>query len=118
MSKHIFHQSVNGAPHEVQIGWDKPLQQYYANILAIVADDEPLGEDHEECLVWSDCDYGVWPMSLTDIIHEVTRRGFSIPDGLLANVMQDCRDNAVNQYCFYEPPQNINSSPPFTPSPL
>lgn len=118
MSKHIFNQSVNGAPYEVQIGWDKPLQQYYANILAIVAEGEPEDEDYNECLTWSDCESSKWPMSLDDIVREITNRGFDIPNGLLNNVLIDRQCDAVNQYRFYDTHPEGNICLSSVPSPL
>ena len=38
MSKHIFTQELDNQRYEVQIGWDKPTQEYYGLILGWVKD--------------------------------------------------------------------------------
>lgn len=104
MSKHIFEQEIEGQRHEVQIGWDKPTQQYYGMILGWMND--PLSQEngYYDDLIWSTiCHYPMTQSpSLEDIEQDITQRGFNIPDGLLNTVREDRFRNAVNEMTFYE----------------
>ncbi len=101
MSKHIFEQVVAGGRYEVQIGWDKPTQQYYGMILEWVEDKETPDGGYYDFPVWSDMDESLAPLSLETIAEKITQRGFTIPGDLLQNVVSDKWRNAVNEFKFY-----------------
>lgn len=105
MSKHIFEQDIEGQRCEVQIGWDKPTQQYYGMILGWVNDPLSREDGYYDDLIWSTmCHY---PMAqsplLEDIEQDITQRGFNILDGLIDNVREGRRRNAVNEMTCYKP---------------
>lgn len=115
MSKHIFKQEVAGIKHEIQIGWDKPLQHYYGTILAAFDEDTPEGKTYYDDIIWMN----IFPpvvYSLEGIAQEITKRGFTIPDRLLDNVSEDRYNNAVNKFQHYDagalPPQAHTPQPP------
>jgi len=117
MSKHIFEQTVDDQTMQVQIGWDRPMQNYYGVISPWVED-----ADMEEGGYFDDCDplfsnlFSPKKLSLDEIAEEVTKRGLIIPDGLLNNVINDQWHNTANKITIYENGQtkyhDFNTSAP------
>lgn len=117
MSKHIFEQTVDDQTMQVQIGWDRPMQNYNGVISPWVED-----ADMEEGGYFDDCDplfsnlFSLQKLSLDEITEELTNRGLVIPDGLLNNVINDQWRNAVNEITVYNNGQiktfDLNASAP------
>lgn len=104
MSKHIFNQTLGNQKYEIQIGWDKPLQEFYGTILGFIEDTGSDGDGYFDDLIWSSIFLKSRPFDLEPIITEITGRGFLIPDGLIDNVKADRCRNAVNEHTFYDAP--------------
>lgn len=49
--------------HEVVVGWDNPLQTFFAQVYDLKATEDDLGEGDEVMLVW----VGTQPRQITDI---------------------------------------------------
>ena len=101
MSKHIFKQTLGETDYEIQIGWDKPLQQYYGAIFAEVEEEIEAGKIYYDEIVWMNIFTPV-VYSLEEIAREITQRGFTIPNRLLENVREDCINNMVNKFQHYD----------------
>ncbi len=102
MSKHIFEETLNGQKYEIQLGWDNPLQRYYGVIIGWVLDTDADDGGYFDDLVWSNIYQTPHLCSLQQIATEITKRGFTIPEGLLDNVYHDKTHNISNQRRFYE----------------
>lgn len=114
MSKHIFKQTVNGREHEIQIGWDRLLQQYYGTIIAAIEVDTPEGKTYEDDVIWMNI-FSPVVYSLEGIAQKIVKRGFTIPDGLLENVREDRYNDAGNTVQDYDtdtPPQQAHTLQP------
>ena len=118
MSKHIFSQQLDDQRYEVQIGWDKPTQEYYGLIIGWVQDSDCEEGGYFDDLVWSNKYTSKDALTLNDIANEITQRGFTLPDTLLDNVEQDRLRNAVNEFRFYDDPPAMNSQPQASQYPL
>ena len=99
MSQHIFTQTLGTQTYEIQVGWDRPTQEYYGQILGWVASHNNNQSGYFDDLVW--CSLSSGPLSLEAIAEEITGRGFTLPDGLLDNVRNDRYHNAANVMRFY-----------------
>ncbi len=104
MSKHIFNQLLNNQKYEIQIGWDKPLQEFYGTILGFIESTDNDCDGYFDDLIWSSIFLKNRPCDLEPIIKEIIDRGFLIPDGLIDNVKADSCRNSVNEYTFYDAP--------------
>ena len=114
MSKHIFEQTKQGRRYEIQLGWDKPLQQYYGMILGWAVDPEFRRGGYFDEIIWSTIDALPAGYSLENIAAAITQRGFTIPPGLLDNVRHDKTYNISNQWRFYESESNTGQTPAIT----
>lgn len=99
MSQHIFRSTHNGSPVEVQIGFDRPTQCYYAVVSPVIvvngqeALDDPIYSNLEE-----EC-----PETLTFDFFKFKLRelGIEIPDGLREAVEEDRRMGRMNHEVRY-----------------
>jgi hypothetical protein len=77
--------------HTVRIGWDKPLQTYFVQVLDPDAeecnDDTPAQPEGDNPSIWLGCDFG----EITDAAAaiEIVRPYAEIPAGLLAHLKAD-----------------------------
>ena len=114
MSKHIFEQTIEGQTYEVQLGWDKPMQVFYGVISPWVEDETWEEGGYFDDPVWSNL-FVEKNLPLGEIEEECCRRGFTIPDGLLENVVSDMVRNAVNEVKYYGDRED-KSGPPIEPT--
>ena len=110
MSKHIFTATIDQKNYEIQIGWDKPTQEYYGMILGFTEDPTEENGGYFDDMIWSSM-FSTPPIyTLEDIENEISKRGFIIPEGLLTNVVLDMHRNAVNEHRFYNQPEPIKNT--------
>lgn len=90
MSRHIFEQqsTIDGDTYRVQMGWDKPLQQFYCVIWVLPEEEESIYSN----LYDSTPEKSLWYFE-----KQVIEYGLTIPEGMLLEIVQDERDNVVNK---------------------
>lgn len=97
MSKHIFETNLNGVPHNVQIGWDKPMRSFYYVISGYF---ELNQEWHVGDAVFSNLDHD-GRIGIETVISRLEELSITIPNGLIEAVKVDKQNNVVNQVKYY-----------------
>lgn len=97
MSQHIFNAVVENQNCEIQIGWDRPMQNYYFVISPVLVIDEV--EELDDPIA-SNLDR-VKPYSLVEIMQFMNEKGVILPDGLADAVRNDRINNACGEIKYY-----------------
>jgi len=97
MSKHIFETVFKGEPHNIQIGWDKPMSSFYY-VISPYYDHE--GEAMLDDPIYSNLDHGK-AIGIDIVIARFKDLSIELPTGLIAAVKVDELNNVVNQVKYY-----------------
>lgn len=97
MSQHIFNTTVDDQNCEVQIGWDRPMQNYYFVIspVLVIDDVEELDDPIDSNL------HRAKPFSLVEIMAHMEDKGIVLPEGLVDAVRTDRINNACGEIHYY-----------------
>ena len=89
---------MKGKSYRIQIGWDKPLKQYYYVISPLIVENNDIVEDDpvDSNLFRSS------PVSLEDVELICSNFGITLPDTLVSSVRSDMLRDAVNEVQFYD----------------
>lgn len=102
MSQHIARLECEklGGQVQVQLGWDKPMREFYLVIFA-----EPGTQcDNDEGIVYSNLDDSRSRGKELDYFKTITRDlGLPVPDVMWRAAYHDREINAVNKIVYYSP---------------
>lgn len=102
MSQHIARLECEkvGGHARVQLGWDKPLAEYYLVVFA----EEDAQCDNEDGIVYSNLDDPRSRGQELDYFKAIASNlGCEVPDAMWRAAYQDREVNAVNKIVFYSP---------------
>ena len=96
MSQHYLDAEINSVPVLVQMGWDKPLRQFYLVVFEV-------GEDGSaDELVYSNLDDDSAPNApLKYFVSVLDRLGIKTPLAMIDEIERDKRNNTVNRVVQY-----------------
>ena len=97
MSKHIFETVYKGEPHNIQIGWDKPMRSFYYVVSPYT---EFEGESMLDDPIFSNLDHGE-AIDIAVVVAKFKQLSIKIPAGLIASVKIDELNNVVNEVKKY-----------------
>ena len=109
MSQHIAQLECEkvGGHVRVQLGWDKPLAEFY---LVVIAESDAQC-DNEEGIVYSNLDDLHSRGQELDYFKAIASNlGFEVPDAMWRAAYQDREVNAVNKTVFYSPDGEVVDS--------
>ena len=92
MSQHFFERTIDGQLRHVQIGWDKPLQHFYCNIIGI---------DGPDGILYSNL-FEFEKRSLDYYVDKCKDFGIELPEGLYEEVLTDQQNNVVNRVEWWD----------------
>ena len=120
MSKHCIEtKAADGREVTIQIGWDKPLREFYAvaevkaSASGNVCASEP--ESDDEAYLYSnlaDMDlapFGPKAPTLDYFVEKLKSLGVSLPDSVIVAVRKDGENNVVNRFVRYTPECHVVS---------
>lgn len=102
MSKHYFQTEHNGSPVTVQLGWDRPLQQFHLIIEHGQSGQQEEGEGDSylysnlsdpQAMDCKDLDY---------FAGKLNELGITVPDSMIREVWNDAGFNVGNRQVTYE----------------
>lgn len=104
MSQHIISLpcQASGRLARIQLGWDKPMAEFYL----VVFEEPPLGQElDEDKRVYSSLDdpQAQGQQDLAYFKAVAAELGCDIPEALWRAAYQDCEFNVVNKICYYSP---------------
>ncbi|NWL45434.1 hypothetical protein DM819_05995 [Pseudomonas hunanensis] len=97
MSKHFFKHVVNdNLVLQVEMGWDKPMRQFYCLIWSL-QDEEIESESTAESPLYSNLDDIVLRQPLDYYLNVCLSYGIDIPNEMVIAILDDEERNAVNE---------------------
>lgn len=102
MSQHILSLELNGKQVDIQMGWDRPLQEFFMNVSADLEDED---EDEDDdgvtddyfSLYDQDADSG----NLDYFIKVAAKMGITFPPAMVEQVKNDAQLNIGNRHVVW-----------------
>lgn len=100
MSQHVLRTEHNGRPVTVQLGWDRPLQQFY---LVVSCDQAGSGADDEDFIYSNLADPQALDCKDLDYFEQKLQElNISVPKSMLREVWNDAGFNVANRHVTYQ----------------
>lgn len=94
MSKHFFKAETVDGLLQVQMGWDKPTQNFYCVVFKLE------DEERESLTTWEEPIYSNLnepPQSLEYYVSVCSKLGLNIPEDMVNTILWDCEFDIVNE---------------------
>jgi hypothetical protein len=103
MSQHYFQTEHKGLPVTVQLGWDRPLQQFYMVIEHGQSAQRESGDEDDSYLYSNLGDpQAIGCKDLDYFAEKLNDLGITVPDSMIREVWRDAGFNVGNRQVTYE----------------